>query len=124
MHTFKPIATYTASTNSTPVLSRPKQKGGSLTVYRGTGNSLFHSVNSYGIGTYYSLDKSYAQNFGVVNTYSLSLNNPLVINSQNDLDTYTRSMLLAGGSDLGQWAKSKGYDGIIDRQTDTVLKVA
>lgn len=97
----------------------PKEQ--TYTVYRGEGgNSPLHNADSYGKGKYYTTDPEYAKNFGEVTKTTITVKNPLEISSQKDLDKYTRQMIQDGYDDIAKWAKSKGYDAIIDHETDII----
>jgi hypothetical protein len=94
------------------------------TVYRGTGKkTAMHDLNSYGTGTYYSLDRDYAEVFGKVKKSTLTLTNPLILKTQEDVNKATLNMIESGYDSLSDWAKKQGHDSIIDKQTNILLKL-
>lgn len=100
-------------------------KAKTFVAYRGEGNTSnpARGFDSYGKGTYYSMDKKYAELFGTVSEREMKLENPLEIKSQEGLTKATQQMVTDGFEDMGAWAKSKGYDSIVDYETEIILKL-
>lgn len=100
--------------------SNPKK----YTVYRGEGgNNPASNIDSYGKGEYYSTDPDFAAQFGKVKKSTVQLDNPLILNTQDDLQSAANDMAKGGFVTLTDWAKSKGYDGIVDNAVGTVIKI-
>lgn len=76
---------------------------------------------TYGKGKYYSTDPEYAGIFGAAQKEKVSFANPLVIKGDADLDAVSREAV-AADLELADWAKQQGYDGIINRADDTIIK--
>lgn len=97
-----------------------------FTVYRGEGKQGMEAIrgmDSYGKGKYYSLDQKYASMFGDVTESEIEIKNPLEIRSQDGLTKITMQMINDGYDDIAKWAKSKGYDAIIDYETEIINKL-
>lgn len=111
-------------TKTLPEDVQKPNKAQTFTVFRGEGNkeNPARGFDSYGKGKYYSLDKKYAEYFGAVKESEIVLRNPLEIRSQDGLSKATARMVEKGFQDMGEWAKSEGYDGIIDYETGIILK--
>lgn len=97
-----------------------------MRVFRGEGKKGMEAIrgmDSYGKGKYYSLNKEYVGYFGDVTESTVKVENPLEIRSQEGLNKATQQMIQDGYEDMGSWAKSKGYDAIIDHETEIMLKL-
>lgn len=95
-----------------------------FTLYRGEGGlNPSSGLDAYGKGKYYTFDKDFAKTYGKVTKSEVTLNNPVVFNTQKELEQATNSMIDGGFNDLGSWAKKQGYDSIVDMVSDTVLKL-
>jgi len=106
--------------------SATPDKAKEFTVFRGEGKKGMEAIrgmDSYGKGKYFSLNKEYAGYFGDVTESTVKVENPLEIRSQEGLNKATQQMIQDGYEDMGSWAKSKGYDAIIDHETEIMLKL-
>lgn len=86
------------------------------------------TMHPYGQGEYLSTDPSIAKIFGDVNPTEVKIQNPLIIWNQNDLDHFMQEAIKgdktnAAIPDLAKWAQTQGFDGIVDKMTDTVVKL-
>lgn len=100
------------------------KKGEAIAVYRGTGGESFASgFDAYGKGKYFTTNPGFAENFGKVAESVVTPNKPLILNTESDLQTATNKALKAGFKDLTSWANDKGYDYIIDKPAEYVIKV-
>lgn len=93
--------------------------------YRGEGGKPVASeVDTWGAnaigGRYLSRDAKYAGKFGKVTKESFRFDNPLVVRNQEQLQKVMDTSIKAGFDNPSQWAKAKGYDGIVDLNTDIV----
>jgi hypothetical protein len=115
--------------NSEPtkvIEDKAKPEAKKFTVYRGEGRQGIENLrgmDSYGKGKYYSLNEKYASIYGTVKESEIELQKPLEIRSQDGLTKIAMQMAEDGYTDLGKWARDKGYDSIIDYETEIINKL-
>lgn len=107
----------------TPEEGQQALKDITYTVFRGEGgDNPAHGLAAYGRGQYYSFDKGYAAAFGDVKESQVILKKPLVLKTPDDLQKATDDRIEAGFETIAEWAKKKGYDGLIDEVSEILLK--
>ena len=98
-------------------------KESQYTVFRGEGgDNPASGLAAYGRGRYYSFDKGYAAAFGEVKESQIILKKPLVLKTPDDLQKATDNRIRDNFETIAEWAKSKGYDGLIDEVSEILLK--
>ncbi|MBV6514227.1 MAG: hypothetical protein FMNOHCHN_03817 [Ignavibacteriaceae bacterium] len=99
------------------------KKPTTLTLFRGEGGlNPSSGLDAYGKGKYFSMDKEFAATYGKVKKYEVSFSNPYIISNQKRLEEATNRMIDGGFDSLSAWAEAQGYDGIIDKITETVVQ--